>query len=181
MSRFLCIYILLILGMPCLAQQTKESKLQTTDYSSKVWTPLFEQLCDYDDIEERGIEDMFEQLCELEDAPIDLNTATEEDLQRLFFLSAKQREDLTEYLDRYRPLRSMGELALVESLDPLRKELTESFCYISEATEKRQFPTLKQIAKHGKNELVAAMQVPLYEREGDRNGYLGYKYKHWFR
>lgn len=40
MSRFLCIYILLILGMPCLAQQTKESKLQTTDYSSKVWTPL---------------------------------------------------------------------------------------------------------------------------------------------
>ena len=50
MSRFLCIYILLILGMPCLAQQTKESKLQTTDYSSKVWTPLFEQLCDYDDI-----------------------------------------------------------------------------------------------------------------------------------
>lgn len=25
------------------------------------------------------------------------------------------------------------------------------------------------------------MQVPLYEREGDRNGYLGYKYKHWFR
>ena len=181
MSRFLCIYILLILGMPCLAQQTKESKLQTTDYSSKVWTPLFEQLCDYDDIEERGIEDMFEQLCELEDAPIDLNTATEEDLQRLFFLSAKQREDLTEYLDRYRPLRSMGELALVESLDPLRKELTESFCYISEATEKRPFPTLKQIAKHGKNELVAAMQVPLYEREGDRNGYLGYKYKHWFR
>ena len=91
---------------------------------------------------------MFEQLCELEDAPIDLNTATEEDLQRLFFLSAKQREDLTEYLDRYRPLRSMDELALVESLDPLRKELTESFCYISEATEKRQFPTLKQIAKH---------------------------------
>ena len=181
MSRFLCIYILLILGMPCLAQQTKESKLQTTEYSSKVWTPLFEQLCDYDDIEESGIEDMFEQLCELEDAPIDLNTATEEDLQRLFFLSAKQREDLTEYLDRYRPLRSMGELALEESLDPLRKELTESFCYISEATEKRQFPTLKQIAKHGKNELVAAMQVPLYEREGDRNGYLGYKYKHWFR
>lgn len=174
MRRLLCISILLILGVPCLAQQTKE-------HSAYTWLPLFEQLCDYDDIEEHDMEDMFEQLCELEQTPLDLNKATDEDLLRLFFLSPKQREDLTEYLDRYRPLRSIGELALVESVDPLRKQLLESFCFISEANEERPFPTLKQIAKYGKNELVAATQVPLYDREGDRNGYLGYKYKHWFR
>lgn len=174
MRRLLCISILLILGVPCLAQQTKE-------HSAYAWLPLFEQLCDYDDIEEHDMEDMFEQLCELEQTPLDLNKATDEDLLRLFFLSPKQREDLTEYLDRYRPLRSIGELALVESVDPLRKQLLESFCFISEANEERPFPTLKQIAKYGKNELVAATQVPLYDREGDRNGYLGYKYKHWFR
>ena len=154
MRRLLCISILLILGVPCLAQQTKE-------HSAYAWLPLFEQLCDYDDIEEHDMEDMFEQLCELEQTPLDLNKATDEDLLRLFFLSPKQREDLTEYLDRYRPLRSIGELALVESVDPLRKQLLESFCFISEANEERPFPTLKQIAKYGKNELVAATQVPL--------------------
>lgn len=173
MNRIICIYILLFLGVPCLAQQTKEYQQQV----AYAWLPLFEQLCDYDDIEEHDMEDMFEQLCELEQTPLDLNKATDEDLLRLFFLSPKQREDLTEYLDRYRPLRSIGELALVESVDPLRKQLLESFCFISEANEERPFPTLKQIAKYGKNELVAATQVPLYDREGDRNGYLGYKYK----
>ena len=44
MRRLLCISILLILGVPCLAQQTKE-------HSAYAWLPLFEQLCDYDDIE----------------------------------------------------------------------------------------------------------------------------------
>lgn len=181
MSRFLCIYILLLLCLPCFSQQTKEDSHQKSRLSEYAWLPLFEQLCDYDDIEESGIEDMFEQFCELEQTPIDLNKATDDDLQQLFFLSAKQREDLTEYLDRYRPLRSMGELALIESIDPLRKELLNSFCFISETKEKQTFPTLKQIAKYGKNELVAATQVPLYNRKGDTNGYLGYKYKHWLR
>lgn len=51
MNRLLCIYILLILGVPCLAQQTKEN-------STYAWLPLFEQLCDYDDIEEHDMEDM---------------------------------------------------------------------------------------------------------------------------
>ena len=139
MNRIICIYILLFLGVPCLAQQTKEYQQQV----AYAWLPLFEQLCDYDDIEEHDMEDMFEQLCELEQTPLDLNKATDEDLLRLFFLSPKQREDLTEYLDRYRPLRSIGELALVESVDPLRKQLLESFCFISEANEERPFPTLK--------------------------------------
>lgn len=181
MSRFLYIYILAFLSLPCFSQQTKNDLQQESRPSEYAWLPLFEQLCDYDDIEECGMEDMFEQFCELEQTPIDLNKATDDDLQQLFFLSAKQREDLTEYLDRYRPLRSMGELALVESIDPLRKELLGYFCFISEANEKRAFPSLKQIAKYGKNELVAATQVPLYNRKGDTNGYLGYKYKHWFR
>lgn len=181
MSRFLYIYILAFLSLPCFSQQTKNDLQQESRPSEYAWLPLFEQLCDYDDIEECGMEDMFEQFCELEQTPIDLNKATDDDLQQLFFLSAKQREDLTEYLDRYRPLRSMGELALVESIDPLRKELLGYFCFISEANEKRAFPSLKQIAKYGKNELVAATQVPLYDRKGDTNGYLGYKYKHWFR
>ena len=89
MNRIICIYILLFLGVPCLAQQTKE-------HSAYTWLPLLEQLCDYDDIEEHDMEDMFEQLCELEQTPLDLNKATDEDLLRLFFLSPKQREDLTE-------------------------------------------------------------------------------------
>lgn len=145
------------------------------------WERCLEQLYDYDDIEENDMEDLLERLNELADSPIDLNRATDDDLQRLFFLTAKQREDITEYIDRYRPLRSMGELALIESLDPLRKELLEAFTFVGEYKELRRFPSLKQILQHGKNELVATAKIPLYDRKGDRNGYRGYKFSHWIR
>ena len=32
-----------------------------------------------------------------------------------------------------------------------------------------------------KGELLASVKVPFYDREGDKEGYTGYKYKHWLR
>lgn len=172
MRRLLTILLLAALHHSCSAQ-TVEPK--------HVWEKYIEQLIDYDDIEERDAEDLFDRLYELENDPIDLNNATDDDLQRLVFLSAKQREDLTEYLDRYRPLQSLAEIALVESIDPLRKELLRAFCVVGKPQDKHRIPSPKQIAKNGKNELTATAQVPFYDRQGDRNGYLGYKLKHWIR
>lgn len=148
---------------------------------SHSWENLYEQLSDYDDVEDNNLEDMYERLCELEANPINLNNATNEDLQQLSFLSAQQLEELAEYIYRYRPLRSMGELAMVESMDPLRLQLMRHFTFVGETAEKPDAFSLKNALKYGKNELVATVKVPFYERKGDKNGYLGYKYKHWFR
>lgn len=145
------------------------------------WQNLYEQLADYDDVEDDNLEDLYEHLCELEDNPIDLNNATDEDLQQLSFLSAQQLEELTEYLYHYRPIRSMGEIAMVESIDPLRLKLMRHFAFVGNADGNKAAFSFKDAMKYGKNELVATLKAPFYERKGDKNGYLGYKYKHWFR
>lgn len=161
------------INTPCLAQSTGSNHSQ--------WQQYFEQLADYDDIEDNNMENLYERLCELETSPIDLNTATDDDLKQLSFLSSTQIEELTEYLDRYSPLQSLGELSMIQSLDPVRLQLLRHFVYIGEEKKAEQFPTINNILKYGKHELVGTVTVPFYNRKGDRNGYLGYKYKHWVR
>ena len=46
---------------------------------TRSWQNLYEQLADYDDVEDDNLEDLYEHLCELEDNPIDLNNATDDD------------------------------------------------------------------------------------------------------
>ena len=154
---------------------------QNTTITTHPWQQQFEQLSDYDDIENDNTEDLYEQLCELEASPINLNAATDDDLRQLAFLSQTQQEELAEYLDRYRPLRSIGELAMIKSMDPLRLQLLQSFAYIGEENKKERFPSLRNITQYGKHEFVATAKIPFYTRKGDRNGYLGYKYKNWMR
>lgn len=152
-----------------------------TDTQGHLWQNLYEQLSDLDDIESGDIEDMYERLCELEASPVNLNKATDDDLQQLTFLSARQREDLAAYLYYYRPLHSLGELAMIESMDMLRLQLLRHFTYISDTDTREQAFSLGKALKYGKSELVATAKIPMYERKGNRNGYLGYKYKHWIR
>lgn len=75
----------------------------------------------------------------------------------------------------------MGEIAMIESMDPLRIQLLRHFTFINNANTEKQNFSLSKALKYGKNELVATTKIPFYERKGDKNGYLGYKYKHWFR
>ena len=166
-----------ILASVCMAIQAQTP----AGTAQPAWQQYLDQLADCDDIEDDGMEDMYEQMCELEASPVDLNSATDDDLRRLTFLSDAQLEDLTAYIDRYRPLRSMGELAMIASLDPARLQLLRHFAYIGDATASHAYPRLGDILKHGKHELVATARLPMYTREGDRNGYLGYRYRHWMR
>lgn len=77
-------------------------------------------------------------------------------------------------------MRSMAELHLLTTFDYLRCELLPYFCYAG-PTESTSFPSLATIAKKGKSQLLATMKIPFYNRHGDENGYLGYKYKHSLR
>lgn len=167
---------LLSASLACHAQR---DSTVTTD--ARPWQQYLSQLSDYDDVETNNLDDLYEQMSELEASPIDLNSATDEDIRQLSFLSSEQMEQLAEYLDRYRPLRSLGELAMLQSIDPLRLQLLRCFVYIGEERREKAFPKPKDIIRYGKHELTASAQIPFYERKGDRNGYLGYKYKHWFR
>lgn len=145
------------------------------------WQQYFDQLNDIDDMESSNLEELYDQMCELEDSPVNLNSATADDIKRLMFLNAAQTEELTEYIDRHRPLRSIGELAMIKSIDPIRLQLLMCFTYIGEETDKKGYPKLGDILKYGKHDVVATAKIPFYTRKGDREGYLGSKYKHWTR
>ena len=154
----------------------------TAQEPSTSWEETWHELMMNDEGEEETTdEETYELLSQLAEQPIDLNRATRDDLERLPFLSAQQVMDLKEYLDRYGPMRSLSELRMVRTLDYRQLSLLPYFVFVGEVEDTVRFPKLSTIAQHGKHELTLSGRVPFYQRKGDRNGYLGYRYRHWLR
>lgn len=145
------------------------------------WQQTWERMYSPEDMEEGEWEECYERLQQLSEHPIDLNRATREDLEQLPFLSAQQVMDLTEYLDRYGPMRSMNELKMVGSMDYQQIALLPYFTFWGEVKEEKHLPSIQQIFKYGKHTVTATTRWPFYERKGDRNGYLGYGLRHSLR
>ena len=145
------------------------------------WQDVIAELGTSDDMESPAWDNTIDLLTELADSPIDINNATREELERLPFLSDIQIEDIMAYLYQYGSMKSEGELAMIVSLDPLRRKLLTRFIFFGEKNEDRKFPKLSDISKYGKHDILASIKVPFYERKGDKNGYLGYQYKHSIR
>ena len=149
---------------------------------TRSWEQVWQELNSAEDMEEEEWTDVYEQLQQLAEHPIDLNCASRDDLQQLPFLSEQQVMDLVEYIDRYKPLRSMNELRMIRSMDYVQLSLLPFFVYVGEV--KRQepsFPRWDNILKYGKQTLTATGRLPFYKRKGDVNGYLGYRYRHSLR
>ena len=66
-----------------------------------------------EDMEEGYGEAVMEQLAELAASPINLNQVIREQLEALPFLTAIQVEEIMEYIYRYAPIRSLGELKMI--------------------------------------------------------------------
>lgn len=147
---------------------------------ARPWEELLMQWADDEDYESDVMDDYYELLCELENSPININAATEDDLMRLPFLTDQQRMDISEYLYRYGGMATLGELSMIASLDMLRQRLMRCFVYVGEKATDDSL-SLKTLLQRGRHELTASAGIPLYDRRGDKNGYLGYKYKHWLR
>lgn len=132
------------------------------------------------DIESDVWESYYDMLCDMEANPININTATREELEQLPFLTAEEVEDISEYLYLHGPMKSLGELAMIENLDYFKRRLLFYFTYAGEV-ESRTFPSMKNILKYGKHDVMGTVKVPFYTRKGDKDGYEGYQYKHSIR
>lgn len=163
--------ILLIIG--CL--------LSLTNVAQTDWREALRQWLNNEDMEESYGEETMELLEEMAGEPINLNQTSREELEQLPFLSAQQVEELVAYLDRYRPMRSLSELFMIEALDWHTRQLLTHFVTIGEEAPKSVWPKLCDISKYGKHTLMATAKIPFYERRGDQNGYLGYRYRHDLR
>lgn len=169
MKRLILFCLILCSTIPIIAQQ------------SMTWEECFEQLYSESDVTELEKEEAFAILSELSEHPLDLNTATREDLERIPFLNAQQIEDIQAYVYQYHGMRTLGELSMIESLDFQRRQLLSYFVYLSPVSDNKPFPSLKEILSKGHHTLLFTCKAPFYQRKGDINGYLGYPYKHSFR
>ena len=97
------------------------------------WEDWLREVVTREDAGEAEWEDMYEMLCELEQHPMDINKVTREELEQLPFLSAQQVEEIQEYLYRYGPMKSKGELAMIRSLDYSQRQLLTYFIYIGKS------------------------------------------------
>ena len=145
------------------------------------WEQALHDVLGEEDIDTGQWEQMVDLLTDYEEHPLDLNHATRDELEAIPFLSAQQVEEIMAYLYRYGEMQSMGELQMITSLDYRQRQLLQHFICLKHEQPQQSFPRLDSVARWGKHELTALMHVPLYDRKGDKNGYLGYQYKHWFR
>ena len=155
--------------------------LTASGQTERPWDELLAETMTAEDMEAADWEDTYDMLCELEQQPLNLNTATREELEALPFLSAHQVEDLIEYIYRYGPMKSMNELRMIKTLDPTQTELLRYFTFVEDERVEPGFPRLSNILKYGRHETMANVRVPFYQRKGDENGYIGYPYRHWLR
>ncbi len=133
---------------------------------------------DMDGVDAEQTMDLLEGLAE---HPINLNQLTREQLEQLPFLSARQVEDVVAYVYRYGPVRSLNELTMLTTIDYHTRQLLKYFVYVGEEQPKSVWPSLENVKKFSKQTLQLTAKIPCYERKGDKNGYLGYPYRHDLR
>ncbi|MCQ2311772.1 MAG: helix-hairpin-helix domain-containing protein [Paludibacteraceae bacterium] len=108
----------------------------------------------YEQVEEYGgnLEDLSQELMELHNQRIDLNTATEEDLQRLRFLSDLQIDNILTYVYKH-PMQSVYELQLVPGLRDYEIRNLSYFVITEKPTIQEQiYP--REIFHYAKHELT---------------------------
>lgn len=169
MKKRLLLVALLIVPVACSAQDDES------------WQEMFQRLSDVEDVESADWEENYEWLSSLATHPIDLNQATRDDLEALPFLTAQQVEDIMAYRYRHGELQTLGELQMIRSLDYERRQLLQCFVFLGHQPAVPPLPRLDSLLRWGKHDVTASLRVPFYRREGDRNGYLGYPYKHTVR
>ena len=162
-------WVALMLGISVSAQSVHE------------WETYLREVITVEDVGSAAWEEMYEQMCELGQHPINLNQASREQLEQLPFLSAQQVEEIMAYLYHYGPMKSVGELQMIRSLDYQRRRLLTYFIEIDDGAQKRDYPDLKTMAQYGQHELMATAKIPLYERKGNREAYKGWPYRHWVK
>lgn len=147
---------------------------------SQSWQQDLDTYIETEDLDSPISESQYESLEFLHQHPININTATQEILQQIPFLTDKQIEELQEYIYRYGKLKSLNELMMIESLGYEARNLLINFVCIEDQTSIK-FPKIDKIFKYGKHDVAITGRIPFYERKGDKGAYLGYKYKHSVR
>ncbi|MBQ6964789.1 MAG: helix-hairpin-helix domain-containing protein [Bacteroidaceae bacterium] len=131
------------------------------------WEDFVEAMMDEND-EGYGVdEELMEQLYELHGNPLDINEVRKEDLEVLPFLNEEQIEGIVRYVEKNRPVQSLGELMFVKELGKRGRELLRLFVEVKEGSSWHDdIRNMGKLLKYGKNEVVWRTDVPFYKKAG---------------
>ncbi|MCD7899410.1 MAG: helix-hairpin-helix domain-containing protein [Bacteroides sp.] len=149
--------------------------------SSTSWNEVIEQLAISAEDQDIDLSSEIEELSEQISEPLNLNTVTKDQLERFPFLTDIQIENILAYLYINGPMKTIYELQLIENLDKQTIQYLLPFVYVDIVKEKDPIPTLNNILKYAKNEVVTRFDIPFYQRKGYETVYLGPSLYHSLR
>ena len=146
-----------------------------SNVAEEVVEDIFEDLSVNSNVENVNWEDELESLIAYRHDPLDLNTATREELEQFPFLSDYQVEQLLAYAYLHHGFSGLYELQLVQGMTRETIDLLLPFVCVRPQAEApfRLKEKLKSIGRYGRHELITRFDFPLYEREGYHDTYLG--------
>lgn len=147
-----------IIFMCCSAISVAQSQL--------TWQEFAEQFIYADEENALQRETLYELLYDMYSNPIELNSAKVEQLLELPFLSEEQANDIIAYREKYKPMRSLGELMLVKSLGYMERQYLTLFCCVDEGQARGDTLTFKRLMKGIHHEAILRTEIPFYTKAG---------------
>ena len=140
----------------CLSAKAQQGENDNVD-RARIIEQRIEQIAETTEDENLDYNTLFEKLSVYIDFPLNLNSATADDLYSLGFLSNYQIGEFLEYRLEYGYLLSIFELPQINGWDVYTADLIEPFVMVSPETVVRKI-TLEKMLKYGKNELLMRYQ-----------------------
>ena len=168
MRQFCLLLLLLLPGEAVRAQSSPSSG----GVRGGLWDDFVEEYTsDVERAEEEDLQSHLQELKELSEHPLNINTASIEDLLQLPFLSEAQIEQIHAYIYLHGQMQTLAELRLVPLIDDVTRKRLSLFMYAE--PEKKEED--KRLFNHLRNDFSTRLDVPLYYRLGQQqaNGYRG--------
>jgi len=140
----------------------------TQNTGKERWESVLETLLSDEELTADALEELSDMYESLHAVPLNINTATREELSMLPFLTDRQIEDIHAYIYMHGPMLTLGELQLTGSLDFTTRQLLSHFVYAGECPPRKEKLKVADMLNNGRNEVVGRMDIPLYQREGFR-------------
>ena len=137
-------------------------------FEEKAWESVLEELLSDEDMSSYAQEELSLLYESIHDDPLNINTATKEDLVQLPFLTEKQIEDIHAYVYMHGPMLTLGELQLTGSLDLKTRQMLRHFVYAGDPLAVKENINLYDVLKYGRNEIISRIDIPFYVRDGFR-------------
>ncbi|MFV0391642.1 MAG: hypothetical protein ACK5KP_07160 [Paludibacteraceae bacterium] len=158
------IFTIFLIGFAVWTIQAQEA----TDRSvEQIIADIFEQVSENSDTE-IDFTGFYEDMMNFSENPINLNNTNKEELEKLYFLSDIQIDNILHYLYRYAPLQTIYEMQLIDGLDMTDIRMLLPFVSLGEAQAKKQSLKIRDVFKYGKNEVYFRLDRGLETKEGYR-------------